>query len=330
MARQPLRFAAAVVLTVATGMLPSAALAAPGDLDPSFGSGGNVTTDLGGNGGAGVDVVVQPDGKIGGSRVRRGAAAGSSRPGADGAPAERRLERRADRHAGVSPRLGLRRRLRARFQARDSGSHAASSSRTRSCSSRVTSAGSFARPPATSGRGLPRRISLRRPSRERRRGGAGAHREHRHVDERTDVVRVPVGTLRCRRSKLRFDRGGDRVDLHARLDGHRGHYPGVDYGQRLGCNIGCVDLGSDGRCATSAARRARRTRLRLHEPGAEHLLRRSGWWQDLRERAVRRHRRLPGAGDRAVGKAADLRTPAGGVQASLRARPRPRTRERRG
>jgi uncharacterized delta-60 repeat protein/uncharacterized repeat protein (TIGR01451 family) len=42
--------------------LPGRALAAPGDLDPSFGSGGKVTVDRGSEGGS--DAVLQPDGKI--------------------------------------------------------------------------------------------------------------------------------------------------------------------------------------------------------------------------------------------------------------------------
>jgi uncharacterized delta-60 repeat protein len=44
--------------------LTAAARAAPGDLDPSFGNGGLVTTDFGGRGDFGLAVAVQPDGKI--------------------------------------------------------------------------------------------------------------------------------------------------------------------------------------------------------------------------------------------------------------------------
>ncbi|MDX3539480.1 calcium-binding protein [Streptomyces sp. MB09-01] len=59
------RIAAAVVLGLALAVaLPGAALAAPGDLDPTFGGGdGMVTTDLGASEAA-ADVAVQPDGKI--------------------------------------------------------------------------------------------------------------------------------------------------------------------------------------------------------------------------------------------------------------------------
>jgi uncharacterized delta-60 repeat protein len=44
--------------------VPASAQAAPGDLDPSFGSGGLVTTDFGGRSDFGLAVAVQPDGKI--------------------------------------------------------------------------------------------------------------------------------------------------------------------------------------------------------------------------------------------------------------------------
>ncbi|MEQ4720651.1 hypothetical protein [Nonomuraea sp. B19D2] len=45
-------------------LFPGVALAAPGDLDPSFGSGGKVTTDFGGGDDVPTGMVVQPDGKI--------------------------------------------------------------------------------------------------------------------------------------------------------------------------------------------------------------------------------------------------------------------------
>src|SRR6266487_6929602 len=44
--------------------VPASAQAAPGELDPSFGSGGLVTTDFGGRGDFGLAVAVQSDGKI--------------------------------------------------------------------------------------------------------------------------------------------------------------------------------------------------------------------------------------------------------------------------
>ena len=47
-----------------TTALAGSAQAAPGDLDPSFGSGGVVTTDFGGRGDFGLAVAVQTDGKI--------------------------------------------------------------------------------------------------------------------------------------------------------------------------------------------------------------------------------------------------------------------------
>jgi uncharacterized delta-60 repeat protein len=54
----------AALAVAACGLWPSAALAAPGDLDLSFGGDGKVTTDFGtGEDGAG-DVALQPDGKI--------------------------------------------------------------------------------------------------------------------------------------------------------------------------------------------------------------------------------------------------------------------------
>jgi uncharacterized delta-60 repeat protein len=54
-----------ITLTVAlaAGLVPSAQ-AAPGDLDPSFGSGGLATADFGGRGDFGLAVALQPDGKI--------------------------------------------------------------------------------------------------------------------------------------------------------------------------------------------------------------------------------------------------------------------------
>ena len=56
-----LRFVPLAVLVLLTGV--AAALAAPGDLDPSFDGDGMVTLDFGGSDGA-EDVLIQPDGKI--------------------------------------------------------------------------------------------------------------------------------------------------------------------------------------------------------------------------------------------------------------------------
>lgn len=54
----------ALFFAIALASLAGAAQAAPGDLDPSFGSGGLVTTDFGGRSDFGVAVAIQPDGKI--------------------------------------------------------------------------------------------------------------------------------------------------------------------------------------------------------------------------------------------------------------------------
>jgi uncharacterized delta-60 repeat protein len=54
---------ASAVLVVVAVLLPGAARAAPGDLDPSFGNGGIVTTDLGGPGDAWA-IAIQGNGKI--------------------------------------------------------------------------------------------------------------------------------------------------------------------------------------------------------------------------------------------------------------------------
>jgi uncharacterized delta-60 repeat protein/uncharacterized repeat protein (TIGR01451 family) len=51
------------VLALVAGALPAAAVAAPGTLDPSFGTGGEVTTDFGGSDSAEA-VAIQSDGKI--------------------------------------------------------------------------------------------------------------------------------------------------------------------------------------------------------------------------------------------------------------------------
>jgi uncharacterized delta-60 repeat protein len=56
-----------VSILLALGLVTSlsaSAQAAPGDLDPSFGSGGLVTTDFGGRGDFSLGVALQPDGKI--------------------------------------------------------------------------------------------------------------------------------------------------------------------------------------------------------------------------------------------------------------------------
>ena len=65
--RTLLRTLPALALVVFQVILAPAAMAAPGDLDPTFGVGGKVTTDFALNGGSdddGEDAVLQPDGKI--------------------------------------------------------------------------------------------------------------------------------------------------------------------------------------------------------------------------------------------------------------------------
>lgn len=56
--------AIAAVVAMLVFLIPSTALAAPGGLDPSFGSAGKVVTSFGGLAGGAAAVAVQPDGKI--------------------------------------------------------------------------------------------------------------------------------------------------------------------------------------------------------------------------------------------------------------------------
>jgi uncharacterized delta-60 repeat protein len=58
------RLLLAALAVAVCGLWPSAALAAPGDLDPSFGSGGKATLNPGGGEDGAGDVAIQPDGKI--------------------------------------------------------------------------------------------------------------------------------------------------------------------------------------------------------------------------------------------------------------------------
>src|SRR6185503_8321428 len=55
---------ALVLATTIALAFASAASAAPGELDPSFGDGGRLTIDFGGKTGGISDVAIQPDGKI--------------------------------------------------------------------------------------------------------------------------------------------------------------------------------------------------------------------------------------------------------------------------
>ena len=54
----------AFAIVLVCGGLARSVLAAPGDLDPTFGTGGKVTTDFFGNRDQAFDVAVQADGKI--------------------------------------------------------------------------------------------------------------------------------------------------------------------------------------------------------------------------------------------------------------------------
>jgi uncharacterized delta-60 repeat protein len=54
----------AALLFILLALVPGMSAAAPGDLDPSFGSGGKVVTDFGGDYGGASAIAVQPDGKI--------------------------------------------------------------------------------------------------------------------------------------------------------------------------------------------------------------------------------------------------------------------------
>jgi hypothetical protein len=59
-----LRTLPAVALFVAQVVLSAPANAAPGDLDPTFGVGGRVTTEFVGGSASASSVALQPDGKI--------------------------------------------------------------------------------------------------------------------------------------------------------------------------------------------------------------------------------------------------------------------------
>lgn len=58
------RFLGVIVIALATGALATGAQALPGDLDPSFGDGGRVTTALAGSDVVAEDVAIQSDGKV--------------------------------------------------------------------------------------------------------------------------------------------------------------------------------------------------------------------------------------------------------------------------
>jgi hypothetical protein len=59
-----MRKAIVALMLAFAATLVSSAQAAPGDTDPSFGSGGLATSDFGGRSDFGLGVAVQPDGKI--------------------------------------------------------------------------------------------------------------------------------------------------------------------------------------------------------------------------------------------------------------------------
>jgi uncharacterized delta-60 repeat protein len=74
---------AVALLAFVAVALPGAAVAAPGDLDPTFGSGGKVTTDFGGSDGASA-VTIQSDGRIVATGSSGGADFALARYNADG------------------------------------------------------------------------------------------------------------------------------------------------------------------------------------------------------------------------------------------------------
>src|SRR5512138_3223293 len=59
-----IRHAALILILLATLATSTTASAQDGGLDPTFGTGGVVITDLGDTSDLGLDVVLQPDGKI--------------------------------------------------------------------------------------------------------------------------------------------------------------------------------------------------------------------------------------------------------------------------
>ncbi len=73
-----MRYALVLSLTIGFAVLVTAAQAAPGDLDPSFGTDGRVTTALAGSDAVAEDVVIQPDGKLVVAGWIREVSAGSS------------------------------------------------------------------------------------------------------------------------------------------------------------------------------------------------------------------------------------------------------------
>jgi uncharacterized delta-60 repeat protein len=62
--RAAIAAAASLIIATLGLVLAPAALAAPGDLDPTFGTGGKVTTDFAGGFDEAHALVVQPDGKV--------------------------------------------------------------------------------------------------------------------------------------------------------------------------------------------------------------------------------------------------------------------------
>ena len=61
-------------------------------------------------------------------------------------------------------------------------------------------------------------------------GGRDAHGHRWNVDQRPDVVRVPVAPLLAQREELLDDPGGDGKDLHARCRGREADDPGSRHG----------------------------------------------------------------------------------------------------
>ncbi|HET7443165.1 MAG TPA: hypothetical protein VFJ57_00760 [Solirubrobacterales bacterium] len=88
---------ALVALALGLGLAPAAG-AAPGDLDPTFGSGGLVTNSIGG----GVDVQAQPDGKL----VTAGSQGGCTEEGGESSCHSEFLVERYTETGGLDPSFG--------------------------------------------------------------------------------------------------------------------------------------------------------------------------------------------------------------------------------
>ena len=99
-----------------------------------------------------------------------------------------------------------------------------------------------------------------RASRHRgRRAGRHADRQHRHLDQPSELVRLPVAGMQRESSKLPRHPRSDQVDIRGGRLQRRFHDPR----RRHGCQRGRVDLRSLG-CNGSGDRRRRATNRRAH------------------------------------------------------------------